>query len=189
MASEVGIVNNALLKLGENPISSFEENSKAARLAKETYADYRDALLRDNPWNFALKRVALAASTTTPSWGYANAFPLPSEPSFCLRVVEVQNPSRITWKIEGRSIVTDIDAPLNILYVERVADPNQMDSDFRDALSSFLAMNWAERITKSAEVYSIMSQQFNAKIKPARSIDGQEGTPTDIVYEWINARF
>ena len=189
MASEVGIVNNALLKLGENPISSFEENSKAARLAQETYADYRDALLRDHPWNFALRRVGLSASTTTPTWGYDNAFPLPTEPSYCLRVVEVQNPNDKAWRIEGRTIVTDMGAPLNILYVQRVGDPNEMDSDFRDALSSFLAMNWAERLTKSADVYSMMTQQFNLKIKPARSVDGQEGTPPVVNYSWIESRF
>ena len=90
MASDVGIANAALRKLGQSPITSFSEANKAGRIANERFAESRDALLAEHPWNFALKRVSLAASATAPEWGYNNAFPLPTD---YIRMYEVEGES------------------------------------------------------------------------------------------------
>ena len=86
-----------------------------------TQSTLRDDLLRDHPWNWATKRVTIPASTVSPTWGFANAFPLPAN---YRRLMEVQNPSKLEYRIEstsdGKVIVTDISAPLNIAYA---ADP------------------------------------------------------------------
>ena len=61
MASDIGIINGALSKLGEVPILAVTDNTEPGRLANRTYNDIRDALLREFPWNFAIKRASLAA--------------------------------------------------------------------------------------------------------------------------------
>ena len=75
MASETEIANAALDKLGEPPLTSFDDESRGARLAKRTYADLRDALLREYPWNFAMHRAELAADEDGPEWGYTYRYP------------------------------------------------------------------------------------------------------------------
>lgn len=55
------IVNMALRSLGENPIQSFTEASRAAELATEHYITQRDAFLMEHPWNFAIVRATLSA--------------------------------------------------------------------------------------------------------------------------------
>ena len=55
MASEVDLCNNALGQLGEDSITSLDDNSKKARLCKRFYPDARDTVLRAYPWRCAIE--------------------------------------------------------------------------------------------------------------------------------------
>ena len=188
MASDVGIANAALRKLGQSPITAFSENSKAARIANDRFADLRDALLSQHPWNFALKRTSLAASSTDPEWGFSAAYPLPND---YIRMFEVNGEDEGTgrWKVENGAIVTDLSAPLEIRYVYRVTDSGLMSTGFREALASMLAADWAEDLTGSESVVQAKQRQATFAVAQARSNDGQEGIPDQFVADaWLNAR-
>jgi hypothetical protein len=188
MASDVGIVNAALRKLGHGPITEFSEHSKAARLANERYAELRDSLLHRHPWNFAMKRRELAASTTAPAWGFEIAYPLPAD---YIRMHEVNGEDENTakWKVEDGAIVTNLPAPLQVRYVYRVTDANRMSLGFREALASILASDWAEDITGDDSVVTEKERKARFAVAQARSNDGQEGTPDQFESdEWLNAR-
>lgn len=149
MASEVQICNRALQRLGAKRIVALTEDSRNGRSCNAAYRDIRDSELRKHPWSFAIKRVQLAKSTTSPTFVKANSFPLPSD---FLRLLPL-DPESVTnledWQIEGRNIVTNDSDPLNVRYVYRVTDPNEMDPLFREALSARLAYELAEEITQS----------------------------------------
>ena len=79
MASPVSICSNALILLGDKPIASFTDGSKAAQVAANLYPDAKRDFLRGHPWNAAIKRatlapmlVAMASAANTPC-GMANA--------------------------------------------------------------------------------------------------------------------
>ena len=188
MASNVAIANAALRKLGQSPITSFSENSKAARLANERFAELRDSLLEDHPWNFAMKRASISASSTDPVWEYASAYPVPAD---YIRMYEVNSEDEGSgkWKVENGSVVTDLSAPLEIRYVYRVEDANRMTAGFREALASALASDWAEDITGDNDVVVVKEEKSRRAIAKARSNDGQEGFPDQFeADEWTNAR-
>ncbi len=192
MASDVSIVNAALIKLGEGTIASLTEDSKAARLANSIYADIRDAVLQAHPWNFALARASLSASSTAPSWGYDAAFPLPETPTKCLRVLRVKDDEYqdVEWKVEGREILTDESAPLYILYVKQATDPGQYTPLFVECLAARLAAELAEPLKQSSSMTEAMRQLYERKLAEARTADAQEGTPEVITAnEWIEARY
>jgi hypothetical protein len=188
MASDVAIANAALRKLGHSPITAFNENSKAARLANERFADLRDSLLEDHPWNFAMKRASLSASATDPVWKYGSAYPVPTD---YIRMYEVNGEDALSgkWKVENGAVVTDLSAPIEVRYVYRVADANKMTAGFREALASNLASDWAEDLTGDNDVVVTMAQKSTRAVAKARSNDGQEGFPDELeADEWINAR-
>jgi hypothetical protein len=188
MASDVGIVNAALRKLGQSPITAFSENSKAGRLASERFAEKRDELLSRHPWNFAEKRSALAVSATAPAWGFSNAYPLPAD-YIRMRVVNGEDEGSGKWKVEDGSVVTDLAAPLEVLYTYQVEDANRMSAGFREALASLLAADWAEDITGDSDVVVSQERKARVAVAQARSNDGQEGIPDQIeADEWTNAR-
>jgi hypothetical protein len=192
MASEVTIANAALRRLGSLTITSFTEQSVPARIAKDTYADLRDSLLRMHPWKFAMKRASIPALAAAPDWGWAREFPFPASPDYCLRVWWVQNQSIETgnWTVEGRSVLTNFDSPLPILFVRRIEDENMMDPLFRDALSAYLASEWAQPLTKQESIEESMARKFQLKLAEARAANGQEGTPQVMeANEWDHARW
>jgi len=184
--SETSIANAALTILGERRINSLDDTSKTAKTLKERYAEVRDEVLRSHPWNFATKRASLAADLTTPLWGPKNAFTLPSD---SLRLLRINNPSDIPYRIEGRKIVSDLEAPLEIVYTAQEADPLQMDSLFRQALSAALAADVAEAITGSTTMVETANAILTAKMRQARVPDGQEPSPPQIIAgEWLDSR-
>ncbi len=186
MAASIDIINAALSKLGEVAILAVTDPSPAGRLANRTYGDIRDALLREFSWNFAVKRASLAADATAPDWGYLRKFNLPTG---CLRLIEVNNAGDEDWRNEGRAVVTDMTAPLEILYVAEVS-VDEMDATFREALAARLAMEWAEPLSQTTTVVNAMATLYRNKLQVARAADGQEDRIRTIdAPDFIDARF
>jgi len=191
MASEVGIVNMALSKLGVAALTALTDDSPAARLANREYSVYRDEMLREHPWGWATKRASIAASVTGPAWEFENAYPLPAD---CLKVQALNNPSRYDYQIErtadGTVIATNLPTPLEIKYTARVTDPNDMDDKFREALAARLALEWSEALTGISTLSEALEKRYLLKLKDAKGIEGQENSVSEYaVYSWTNARF
>ena len=181
-ATFVSISNRALTLLGAQPITSLEDDTKEARAANRMYLQSRDQVLRGHPWNFAMKRAALAANTTAPVFEYTNAYDWPAD---CLRIVEVDTTEK--WIIEGRQIVTDDGAPLNIVYVSQVTDPTKFDALFVETYALRLAADIAYDITASQTVMSNMEELYARKLPEARLIDAQEAQP-EAENSWLESR-
>ena len=191
MASDVSIVNAALIKLGEATITSLTQDSKPARLANAVYSDLRDAVLMAHPWNFALAEASLAADGTSPTWTYDYRYALPETPSKCLRVLRIEDDDQegVEWEVFGRYIHTDQGAPLRIKYVAQVTDAGQYTPLFVETLAARLAAELAEPLKQSSSMTQAMWELYERKLAQARSADAQEGTPQNITAnEWLAAR-
>lgn len=192
MATDVTIVNAALIRLGETTVTALSDETKPARLANAIYADLRDAVTRAHPWNFALARAGLTANASAPTWGYANAYDLPGDPDHCLRVLAVEGEDEQAgrWTVEGRQILSNLSSPIRIVYLRRISNPAETDPLFREALSARLARELAEPLGKSTSLQQAMAELYEAKLREARSADGQEGTPAILEADtWLSARF
>ena len=186
--SKTDIVNHALLALGHRTILSFNDPSIEAQLARATYDTKRDAVLRAHPWNFSIKRASISADSETPAWEFDSQYTMPSD---CLRVLELQNEDMDVgrWRIEGRKILTNIGAPLNIRYIFRNEVVTQYDPLFVEALSFRLAMDWVEPLVKAANLKEVMMAAYQEKLSEARTMDGAESTPLKIEADtWIDVR-
>jgi hypothetical protein len=174
-SSDVEICNRALDAIGAENITALGEGTRAAGLCQRYYPQLRDDVLRSHPWNCALQRIALAADTVAPVFGYANRFVLPTD---CLRVLRVQDDAdpAVDWQVEGGAIVTDEPAPLNILYVRRVTETGLLDPMLVSAIAARLSMELAMPLTGSMTIRQQMEREFLQRMRAARSSDGQEGT-------------
>lgn len=186
MVSTVTIVNQALFDLGQKAISSLSDNRKSARLAAGRYPTLRDEVLRSHPWNCAERRVALAAETTAPVFGPANSFVrLPDD----LRVLEVEGGDAEKWRVEGRRIVTDLAAPLNVRYIARITDPNDFDTMLVSALAARLAWALAMPLTMKRTMAEQMKKDYEDLLVAARGVDGKEGSTRKAkADEWLESR-
>lgn len=186
MSSVVDVCNKALDKLGHGPITTLADGTKSANLCTRAWPLIRDQVLRDHPWNFAIKRAVLAASNAAPAWGFSAKFPLPSDN---LRLVEVRDLSTSEYSVEDGCIQADADT-LYIRYVSRVTDPNSYDALFIDAAACRLAFEICEALTQSNTKKDALFQEYEDSLTRARRVDGQENPPQPYEEdEWIAVRY
>lgn len=198
MASDSDIANFALLRLGAAPILSLDDNVERARVMKTLYPVVRDAELTTHNWLFAMTRAKLAAVTTAPSWGYTNAFELPTDYLSIVQVGETvpglnlqdyRNTRQSDYRLEGHQVLTDLGAPLSILYTRQVPDPSQFDALFVLALGYKLALEACEKLTQSNTKIQILDAGYkDAIIKAIRNDSIQQSSEAIADDTWIMVR-
>ena len=189
----VAICNSALLKIGEERISSLSENNKRAKICNEQYEKIRDEVLRSHPWNFAIKRVQLAQLTTTPIFGFDYQYELPSD---CLRVLRaiagdstLQRSADIRHQIEGNYLLAN-ETSVKIQYIAKITDTTYYDSNFIEALALKIAADIAYPLVQSITLKQELLEEYREHVQHSRTYSGQEGTPQDFIEDyWLNARF
>jgi hypothetical protein len=192
--SEVDICNIAFTAhLGAKSIQSFQDATKEGLLARTSYDEIRDSVLRAHPWNCATKRAAITPDAAAPAWGFDLAYSLPAD---YLRVTEVEGETvgidqytGYKWQIESGKIVTDLTSPLNIKYIYRNTSVGSYDAELVEALSYKLAMTWVEPLIKAANLKEVMHELYRAALSSARGSDGQEGSPRKVESStWLDVR-
>lgn len=189
MASKVEIINRGLQLLGAKRITSTTEDSRNARAMNAAYEPVKLALLRKHSWACATKRVQLAASSTAPLFGKENAFPLPADWVRSLPLDPDQQTNDDDRVIEGRNILTNESAPLDLRYIYDVTDPNEMDASFREALAVELAEATCEEITQSNTKMAtivVAKKEAIAEAKRANAIEKPAEQPPED--PWVTCR-
>ena len=186
MASVVDVCNRALDKLGHGPITSLEDGTTAANLCNRGWPLTRDQVLRDHPWNFAIKRVITSPLVTTPLWGFSYQHQIPSD---MLRLLDICDLSTGEYQREGDVILAN-DEALRIRYVAKITDPNKYDSLFLDAVAARLAFELCEALTQSNSKKEILWNEYQEALTTAKRVDAQENPPQ--IFEesdWIKVRY
>lgn len=194
MASQVEIVNNALVEIGEATITSIDQNTRAARAAKRVWDNVRREMITRYRWNFAKKRAVLAPDTATPAFGYTNQFTVPTDFLQLIGVydsVEDQRQlttSRQAYAMEGNKILWDGTA-LYIFYVANITDTGQFDPLFESALVYKLALRLAYDLSTGDGRTDTLQAFFSEAIKTAKFSNAIQNTPEVIqASEWVDSR-
>jgi len=174
MASDVSICSNALLQVGQKPISSLSEANDSARICVNLFPQVRDSVLRSHPWNCAVKRVTLSPETATPDFDYAYQFAVPGD---LLRILQVGELGfEDDYQIEQNRILADTNV-LRLRYIFRNEDVGSWDPLLVDAVSAEMAARVAYPLTKSASLQQVMEGKARDIMKRARAVDGQDNPP------------
>ena len=185
--TSVSICSNALLMLGAQTISSFDESTDRATLAANLYQSTRDAVLRSHPWNCAVKRVVLAPDSDAPAYGYDAQFTLPGD---FLRLLQVgEDDQDIDHKVESGKILASGTA-LALRYIWKNTTESTWDAMLVKAMELHMAAAMAYPITMSAAKEQIQLEKLERFMKQCRAADGQDDPPQQFGNErLLNARF
>lgn len=194
MTVAVDICNAALIKLAQEPIEDLSDDVKSARICKARYQTVLESVLRDSLWNFAIKREVLPQSTEELNFGEGNVHELPQD---CVRLIRVgQYPAvdgnaREYYKIEGRKLITFFQQGVeaNIMYVSSNIPEEFFDASFKEAVATRLAVEICYSITQSSSLKEQLRQEYREMVGDSRSINSQEITPDNFVFdEFTSAR-
>jgi hypothetical protein len=168
MASDIDIASNALILIGDNPISSFTEPGAGATAAANLYPDTYKQLLSEHPWTFALKEQKLNQLSQAPdaltNWKYAY-----QNPTDLIRYWSIMPFSN--YAMVG-SLTYSNQNELLARYVYAVAE-SQLPPHFQKALEYKLAADFALLVTEDVNKSQVFEQKYRTAISQARSIDSQ----------------
>lgn len=184
-SSVVALCNSALIKLGAETIMSLDDGTKTALLCKQRYESCRDYVLREHPWNCAIKRAVLAPENSTPLFGYAYQLSLPTD---CLRVLSISL-KEANYRVEGRKVLSDSDT-LELEYVYRVEDPTLFDEHLAECIAHYLAYDISYALGQSTSKQESQFHIYQETLRRAKSIDAKENPAGRMKAElFINSRF
>ena len=169
--SAVSICSNALLLLGDAPISDFSEENDRTRMVANLYQAKREKVLRLHPWNCAVKRVVLSPDVDVPAFDWAYQFQLPDD---WLRTLSAGLDGDLDdYQIEGRKILMDT----NICYLRYIFNNDveaTWDSLLVEAMQQVMVAALTYPVTKSTTKQATEEEIVKMVLKSARTVDGQE---------------
>ncbi len=185
MASDIDIASNALILIGDSPISSFTEAGAGAQAAANLYIQAYERLLSEHPWSFAFKEQSLSRLSQEPDTktNYKYAFQLPTD---MIRL----------WAILPHSshvIIGDLlysnETELLARYVYQVEETN-LPSHFIEALQYKLASDFSMSVTEDRNKAAYYAELTSQALARAKNIDSQ-GRPQQAIIDspFIEARF
>ena len=187
--SKIEIVNRALMKLGEPPISSLND-VVFGKSYEIIYDDVKKLLLSIYPWRFAIdvKNLNRLDEKKKDKFVYL----LPNECLFLIKVFggfRDDDTNLISgYEVFGNSILCDYDNGVKIEYVKNVSE-EYFSALFREAMAAKLASELALRIKNSSEIKQMMENEFYMLIRHAE-LNNEIEKDLEILPDssWISAR-
>ena len=196
--SETDIANWALDLIGETPITDLNASVERAEDLLRAWPSTRDRLLRRHVFHFAKRRKKIAAAASTPSFGYAYAYAIDADVARVLMVGDsypaavlsdyVGAPTE-TWTIEDGHILTDLVAPLPVIWTVNSTPVGAWDPCFARLMACDLADRVAVRITASESIKTRIAAERREAVSEAVRSNAIELPPRQIADgSWLATR-
>ena len=174
--TKIDLCSRALVKLGANPIASFNEATAEAKVCTQLYEPTVESLLAAYPWRFALEKAGSARLVSTPTADYQYAYQLPND---CVRVLSAGNGSTsqgLQYKIIGNTLHTNAEQVV-ISYIAR-PDESTFPPFFSNALIARLGAELCLPLTESTTRTDYMYNRAEEEFKAAKLTDSQQDVPS-----------
>lgn len=172
MLTKIDLCSMALLKLGEQPIQSFSDDTATAQLARTLFDPITDALIASHPWRFTTRQLTLTKNSD-------GDFLIPSD---VLRVLKSGG------DIVGNKIVAPTDN-LTITACTRVG-VDMFPGYFVSLVATKLAMEFCIPLSGDQTVFRMLAALYESELQSAKFIDSTTAPGAKIDnFSLINARF
>jgi hypothetical protein len=175
MASKIDLISNALILIGDLPITSLTGNARAQVVANNLYENIKKAELSKFPWSFARKKFVVTADSVAPVGSeWKKKYTLPSDLLFLIKI----NPN-IPYRVYGNEIYTNYEESITVDYIHNVSEALFPES-FAKVMEYALAKDFALSIRDSATTKDIMASEYLNQSRMARFTDSQQQPVTPI---------
>lgn len=176
--NDINICSRALMSIGANGITSFEEGTTEAQAAANKYETAKKDLLSIYRWTFNQNETYAARLNSDEMAVYKYLYELPED---CLRVMTVKEdgvPQIYTWR--SGKINTDAEKPV-ITYCANVHE-TIMPAYFITALIDRLARDLIIPVTGKHDEYRTYDSIYQNTLATAKNIDAQSKTVSKLNY-------
>lgn len=176
--TKIDIVNSALVLVGDNPITSLDDQTTQALVANTLLDDIVEAELFETRWRFALNTsVSTFVSSKTHPTGLG-VFQIPSGTIRIWNVLERGKSVLGEWEMEGDKLLIDADSNSDIA-IERTVEPHvaYWPPHFRMAIIHALAAVFCMGLTDNDDKSKLLSAVGDTYRRKARAQDSGQSTP------------
>lgn len=174
-SSPIDVCSRALILIGADPITSFDDNSNESLVAVNMYEDIARSALVNSRWRFSTNQVVLNRLSEAPTGRYDAAYQLPS--GWLMTHAVTVNDTPIEYQTYGSKLFCDESSTSTLIldYTYR-ADEQDWPSYFTIALQYELASAFAVGLARDQGLAQLMSSQAQIAMIRARSLDSQQQT-------------
>lgn len=176
MTTKISMASNALILLGDNPISSFSETGAGARVMANLYESTYLDLVTANPWTFSRKQQLLSQNVTPPVFdNFQYSYNVPSD---ALSVYGLR--SNMEYHLYEGGLLYTNDSKAELDYFIRPSEANLPPYFVRlveETLAARAAMGVTDRVTLAQQKDADARDQWFRAI----SVDSQNDTNPAIV--------
>lgn len=172
----IRLCSQALVKIGANAITSLEEETAEARVAKQLYPLVRDGLLACYPWRFALMQKRLNRLLEKPVADYTYAYQLPND---LLRIISAGTGERgkgVDYRVMRHQLHTNVPEVV-LTYISRPYE-SMFPKFFEQALVAALAVEFCLPLTESTARQEALKKQAEESFRQAKLVDSQQAVPS-----------
>ncbi len=181
MSTQIEIINNALICLGQLPIDSISEPNLAIQSVIRLYEMIVQNSFAQHPWKFSLKTVELAEASPAIepiTETYSRVYHLPADYIWCWRTY----PLNFDYRIQGKLLYTNASPTFKMIYVARVA-PGLFPAYFSLYVSYELAAQSALLVTENDTLVQIWSQKAAQQLMLAQNRDSSQQPNDSVAYD------
>jgi hypothetical protein len=173
MLTKIDLCAAALLKLGETPIQSWNDDSAAAKLSRTLFDSVIASLIASHPWKFATKTFDLIKTAD-------GDFSIPRN---VLRVLRCGG-----GEVIGNKIISAGDS-ISITAIVR-APAEDFPEYFASLAAIKLAMEFCMPLSGDQTLFRTLAALYEAESKSAKFIDSAASASRDISeFSLISSRF
>jgi hypothetical protein len=178
--SPIDICAKALILIGAEPITSFDDGTTEALVSVNMYEDVARASLVNARWRFATNQAVINRLADSPTGRYTNAYQQAVD-TLMVHAVTV-NDLPIEYQIYGDKIYADTSVN-DILIADYTYRANEQTwpSYFTIAVEYAVATLFATSIARDSSLASLMRQSSAEAMAKARSLDAQQQTTRKLV--------
>lgn len=173
--SSIDICARALILIGAEPITSFDDGTTEALVAVNMYEDIARSNLCHTRWRFATEQSSLNKLTDVPTGRYDVAYQLPNN-LLMLHAVTV-NDMPIEYQVYGNKVFTNFNTTTEFVadYTYR-ADEVDWPSYFTIAVEYAMAAVFAGSVARDPNLIGMMEEKHEIAMRRAKSLDSQQQT-------------
>jgi hypothetical protein len=176
--TKVDICARALIMIGAQPISSFDDGSTEALVASNIYENITQSILCRHRWRFSTEQQQLSLLAAAPTGRYEYAYQLPTSPDLLqLNTITVADVPIEYARYGDKIFVNGYDSQSALIadYIFR-QDESEFPAYFKLGLEYTLASIFAGSVARDAAMIQQFSTLAERQILIAKNTDSQEVT-------------
>lgn len=200
------VANSALYDINVDPLTSFEDPSKAARVIKTKFQGVLDEVMSTNPWNCNREIILMNYAQVDELFGWKYAYTIPNDCLYVRAVAPLNSLSALTpetlkrfteysmsqstsslYMKKGQEIYAN-EPYMLLVYSKSIKDCSLLPSYITKAIIKCLASEIAYPLTQDRQIRADQIGLFDAALRSARAANAKEENVYVPISQLISSR-